>query len=161
MSGGRYQKDLYAPYICKQEYFLWVRSLFFDGYVLNYTVDGLSVERWVWDSLFGESDEHGRIRLLPYPYSDVFILRLDLADLKRSHMDEYWVNEELRVHKSDTTIVLFATKKSAWRTESLATKIRVTGYLEISSFKMEGLDDVYHHICVVGMNEKRTYKANG
>ena len=161
MSGGRYQKDLYAPYICKQEYFLWVRSLFFDGYVLNYTVDGLSVERWVWDSLFGESDEHGRIRLLPYPYSDVFILRLDLADFKRLHTVEYWVNEELRVHKPDTTIVLFATKKSAWRTESLATKIRVTGYLEISSFKMEGLDDVYHHICVVGMNEKRTYKANG
>ena len=41
---------------------------------------------------------------------------------------------------------------------ALAEEIVAAGYFEISSLKMEGLDELFHSICVVGMKYRKDLK---
>ena len=142
----------------------------FEGYVHDFEIDGKEVDLAFWDTVCGENDEYARLRPLSYNDADVFVLCFDISNIELYYrIKEFWVDNELRSFDPRIPIILVATKtdlregefKTASREEgeSLAAEIDAAGYFEISSLRMEGLDDLFHNICVVGMNyQKKTMK---
>jgi small GTP-binding protein len=145
----------------------------FEGFAHNFEIDGNYVNLAFWDIACGENDEYARLRPLSYDRADVFVLCYDISNVNLYHrIKEFWVDNELRSFDPKIPIILVATKidlregelKTVSREEgeSLAAEIDAAGYFEISSLRMEGLDELFHQICVVGMNpmnyQKKTPK---
>ena len=140
----------------------------FDGYAHSCTVNGTSVSVGFWDTICGVDDEYGKLRRISYPRTDVFTLCFDVSDLERLHMVEWWAGKELRVGNPDTPIILVATKIDLRESDmvtisreegaALAVKIGAARYLEISSLKMEGVDELFNEICLIGLSYKTKTK---
>jgi small GTP-binding protein len=150
----------YIPFWCE----------IYTNYTCDFEIDGNCVNLAFWDTICGENDEYARLRPLSYNDADVFVLCYDISNLELYHkIKEFWVDNELRSFDPRIPIILVATKTdlregelktvSREEGESLAAEIDAAGYFEISSLRMEGLDELFHNICVVGMNyQKKTMR---
>ena len=115
----------------------------------------------LWDT--GGGEDYPRLRPLSYPHTDAFILCFDVArkDLF-AELESYWYTE-LCHHCPDVPIILTATKIDLRETEencvtteegeALAAKSR-SHYVEISSLKGIGLDDLFEKVVDVACEHK-------
>ena len=164
---GAGKTSMYSTFVRKKFLVDYIPTVF-ESYVGDFVIDKKSVSLAFWDTCCGENDEYKSLRPLSYCDTDVFTLCFDVSSLELfPDMKTFWV-EELRSFDPNIPIILVATKtdlrggvcKTIRREEgvALAEEIVAAGYFEISSLKMEGLDELFHSICVVGMKYRKDLK---
>ena len=138
----------------------------FEGYAQTLYVDGKCICLCFWDTCCGENDEYGPLRPLSYHDTDVFVLCYDVSNFELfPWIKTFWVDKELRPFDPKIPIILVATKidlrgrdcKTVCREEgeALAEEIGAAGYFEISSLKMEGLEELFRQICIVALRHRK------
>ena len=146
----------------------------FENYVRRYDLNGIEVDLAAFDPAGGE--DFPRLRPLSYPETDVFILCFDVScKFSQDNISSYWL-PELKLHCPRVPIILVATKidlrdgeeETVTREEgeSLAVKIGAAKYMEISSLKYKGLDELFNEVVKIGyeynssLPKKRSRKCN-
>ena len=130
----------------------------FDNYWRRYDLDGTEVLLSMFDTAGGE--DYPRLRPLSYPGTHVFILCFDVSSqFSKDDISSYWL-PELKLHCPTVPIILVATKidlrdgeqetVTTEEGESLATKIGAAKYVEISSLRKEGLNELFSDVLRIG-----------
>ena len=130
----------------------------FDNYMRRYDLNGIEVDLAEFDTDGGE--DYPRLRPLSYPGTDVFILCFDVSSkFCKDNISSYWL-PELKLHCPRVPIILVSTKidlrdgeqETVTREEgeSLAVKIGAAKYMEISSLKNKGLDELFNEVLKIG-----------
>ena len=148
---------MYITYTTKQYPTEYIPTIF-DNYSRAYDLNGTEILLSMFDTAGGE--DYPRLRPLSYPETDVFILCFDVSSqFSKDNIASYWL-PELKLHCPTVPIILVATKidlrdgeqKTATKEEgeSLALKIGAAKYIEISSLRNEGLEELFSEVLKIG-----------
>jgi small GTP-binding protein len=168
---GAGKTSLYYTFAYKNYPEGFVASIF-ECYIHNFKIEGHSVDLGFWDTHCGDNDEFVELTRIYYPDTHVFTICFDVSNLAVfSKIKKFWVDQEVRPLNPNAPIILVATKTdlrdsdcatiSKETGQLLAEEIDAAGYFEVSSLRMEGLDELFHNICVVGLKyQKETLKRS-
>ena len=137
-------------------------------------MNDIPISLGLWDT--GGGEDYHRLRPLSYPQTDVFTLCFDVrSQYSMDRVPSYWA-PELKHHCPDVPIILVATKidlrdeerktVTTEEGESIANKIGAAKYMEISSKRKEGLNELFGEVARIGyeyhsnLQKKKSGKCN-
>ena len=138
----------------------------FEGYVHSFETPDETIDLAFWDTFRGDGDEYTNIRILSYMDTDVFILCFDVSNVSEfSDVCNYWA-PELKEFSSQAPTILVGckidlrysqTETISWEMgQQMASTIDAITYMEVSSLKMTGLDELFDQVCCVGRKHQKS-----
>ena len=127
-------------------------DIYQDG--INIKLPDTVIKLYPWDTASGK--DYDKIRPLSYPNTHVIILMFDIAAVARfNFVEKDWLTE-VRSHCTDVPIVLVGSKSdlresncetiSSEQGKEMAEKIGAAVYMEVSSIRNEGLDELFQEV---------------
>ena len=129
-----------------------------DNHIAFMRVRGKAINLGLWDT--GGGEDYARLRPLCYPFTDVFILLFDVSALSQfEDVESYWA-AELKERRPGVPIVLVGSKIdlrdckiktiSKEDGQTMAEDIGAAAYMEVSSLRNEGVDELFEEVAIIG-----------